>query len=427
MAGSMNIPWCDVPSSPTRPHPGERQPGRQRHRMLLRDPDIVEPLGEVVTEALQAGAGRHAGRDRADPRIGLGQPDELLDERLCKGLRLALRLGLGGEGLLGRVDEPEVDRWQGRPVERHGVLLGGGVAAALDRLDVDQHGGRDLERRLEGALELAEVVAVEHADVRDPDVLEEADLGPRPLEALLRPGKEVVRGLADHRDPGEGAAGRRLRLLVRARQAHLVQPRRESAHRRTDAHLVVVEDDEQRVLHVSQVVQRLHRQPGADGRVADAHCDPLAPRGIGLGSQVARGRQADADADTGSSMTAVEDVVLALAPAREAADAVDLAQRVEAVPAPGEQLVGVRLVTGVPHDPVARRVHDPVKGEGDLDRAERARQVAAGHLDGANHLLAQLPGESVQVLRAEVAEPRGIVNGLEQRQGWLVLVRSPGV
>jgi hypothetical protein len=35
-------------------------------------------------------------------------------------------------------------------------------------------------------------------------------------------------------------------------------------------------------------------------------------------------------------------------------DATDLAKGVEAISPPGEQLVGVGLVPGVPHDPVAR-------------------------------------------------------------------------
>ena len=96
------------------------------------------------------------------------------------------------------------------------------------------------------------------------------------------------------------------------------------------------------------------------------------------GADVARRRQADADAHAGPGVAAVEDVVLALAAAREAADAADLAQGVEPVPSVGEQLVGVGLVPGVPHDPVARRVHDAVQRERDLDRAERAGEVAAG-------------------------------------------------
>ena len=124
------------------------------------------------------------------------------------------------------------------------------------------------------------------------------------------------------------------------------------------------------MLDVADVVERLHRQARADGRVADADRDPLAPRGIRRWAQVASRREPDPDADAGAGMTAVEDVVVALAAPREAADPVNLAQRLESVPATGEELVRVGLVPGVPDDPVARRVHDPVQGEGDLDGSE---------------------------------------------------------
>ncbi len=273
--------------------------------------------------------------------------------------------------------------------------------------------------------QLSQIVAVEDADVGDPHVLEEADLGPRALEALLCPRQQVERRLADNRHTRQRSHGGRLRLLVGAGEAHLVQARREPADRRADAHLVVVEHDQQRVLHIPEMVERLHRQPRADRRVPDADRDPLPPRRIGLGLQVTCGCQPHADRHSGPGVAAVEDVVLALAPAREPADAVDLAQRLESVPAPGQQLVGVGLVPGVPHDPIARRVHDPVQRERDLDRTERAREVSAGALDGADHLLAQLAGESLQLLRAEVAELPRFVNRLEQRQGWFALLKSP--
>src|SRR5207253_695567 len=78
-----------------------------------------------------------------------------------------------------------------------------------------------------------------------------------------------------------------------------------------------------------------------------------------------------------------------------------LSQGVEAIPASGQELVRVGLVPGVPHDPVARRVHHPMQGERDLDRAQRARQVAAGVLDGADHLFAQL---RLALLESRIAE-----------------------
>jgi len=57
------------------------------------------------------------------------------------------------------------------------------------------------------------------------------------------------------------------------------------------------------------------------------------------------------------------------------------AQVGEVVPAAGEQLVHVRLVAGVPDDPVDGRVEGPVEGDGELHDAEVGAEVAApdGH------------------------------------------------
>ena len=158
-------------------------------------------------------------------------------------------------------------------------------------------------------------------------------------------------------------------------------------------------------------------RPGAERRVTDADRDPLPPAAGWHRVEVARGREPDADAHPGAGMAAVEDVVLALAAPREAADAAELAQGVEPIPAAGEELVGVRLVPGVPHDPVARRVHDPMEGERDLDHAERARKVAARLVDGADHLLAELGGEDVQLVGGEVVDLRRLADRFEERQG----------
>ena len=64
--------------------------------------------------------------------------------------------------------------------------------------------------------------------------------------------------------------------------------------------------------------------------------------------------EALADGQPGSRVTAVEDVVLALRPTREAAHSVELAEGPELREATGQELVRVRLVSGVPDDLVAR-------------------------------------------------------------------------
>ena len=104
-AGSVNMPWWLVPSSPTRParstarstggvvladvvdglveraleerrvqrddraHAGERETGRERHRVLLGDADVDEPVRERRLELGHAGARGHAGGDPDDPPV----------------------------------------------------------------------------------------------------------------------------------------------------------------------------------------------------------------------------------------------------------------------------------------------------------------------------------------------------------------------
>ena len=102
------------------------------------------------------------------------------------------------------------------------------------------------------------------------------------------------------------------------------------------------------------MVECLERQAALHGGVAHAHGDALGTARIAGPQEVACRGQPHPDADPGPRVATVEDVVLALAATREAADPTGLPQRIEPIPAAGEQLVGVGLMPRVPHDPVAR-------------------------------------------------------------------------
>src|SRR5207245_11772439 len=75
-------------------------------------------------------------------------------------------------------------------------------------------------------------------------------------------------------------------------------------------------------------------------------------------------------AQAGGGMAVLVEVVRALAPVWVAAHAAQLAQPGEPVPWPGEQLVDIRLVAGIPEDPVVRAVERPVQGQGQLHHAQ---------------------------------------------------------
>ena len=108
-----------------------------------------------------------------------------------------------------------------------------------------------------------------------------------------------------------------------------------------------------------------------------------------------------------------------LAPAREPADPADLAERPEPLEAAGQQLVRVRLVTGVPDDPVTGRFEQPMQGDRQLDHAERAAEVAAGRRDGRDDRLADLAGELLQLGFRQTAKVGGTMEGWEDRHAWL--------
>ena len=218
-----------------------------------------------------------------------------------------------------------------------------------------------------------QVVAGHDTDVGDPEILEQlARLGELD-DRLAQPLRELEDRRTDHRDPLDRPVVGALALAPRARELDLAQVLRERADGRADRHLVVVDDDEHLGLALADVVERLEREAAHEGRVADDDRDPLEAV-----AHVARLGEALGDREARAGMAAVEDVVRRLGAAREAADAVELAQRLEPLEASGQELVRVGLVARVPDDPVARRFEQPVQRDRELDDAQRRAEVAAG-------------------------------------------------
>ena len=116
--------------------------------------------------------------------------------------------------------------------------------------------------------------------------------------------------------------------------------------------------------------------------------------------------QALADRQPRAGVATVEDVVLGLAAAGKATHAVTLAERPETLVAARQQLVRIGLVAGVPDDPVPRRIEQPVKGDGQLDDAERRAEMAAGQRDGLDDRLADLLRHLAQLLVVQATQIR---------------------
>jgi uncharacterized membrane protein len=111
-------------------------------------------------------------------------------------------------------------------------------------------------------------------------------------------------------------------------------------------------------------------------------------------------------------VTAVEDVVLTLGSPREATNAANLAQRIEPIPTACQQLVRVRLVSGIPHDPVTWRVHHAVErqGEDGGSRAWRTARVANMTRGAARGKIAGFDGAGLTT----PARPAVLAHGVPQ-------------
>ena len=77
-------------------------------------------------------------------------------------------------------------------------------------------------------------------------------------------------------------------------------------------------------------------------------------------------------------MAGAEGVVLAFTAAQEAAQPALAANGVHGVPAPGQDLVRVGLVSDIPDQPVVRGIEHAVQGDRQLHRSQAGREVAAG-------------------------------------------------
>ena len=120
--------------------------------------------------------------------------------------------------------------------------------------------------------------------------------------------------------------------------------------------------------------------------------------------QIARLGETFGDRQPRAGVTAVEDIVGRFRPPREPADAVERPKRPEPLETPGEQLVGVGLVSRIPDDPVAGRLEQPMQRDGQLDDTERRTKVTAGDRDGMDDGLADLGRQLSQLVLVHAAQ-----------------------
>ena len=255
--------------------------------------------------------------------------------------------------------------------------------------------------------ELVEVMAVDHADIVEAELLEQGAAGDEAAGELFRLQRPLFQEFGQ--PLGHLLADVAQRQESRARQQP-GQVIRHGADRRRDRHLVVVEDDDQPPVARAGIVHGLVGHAGRHRAVADHGDDVVvAPR------HVAGDRHAERGGDRGRGMRGAERVVLALGALGEAGQAAALTQRADAVAPPGEDLVRIGLVADVPDQLVVGRVEHVVQRHREFHDAEAGAEMAAGLGDGVDGLGTQFVGELAQLLGGKVLQIAGKADAIEQR------------
>ncbi len=265
-------------------------------------------------------------------------------------------------------------------------------------------------RAVERGLDSGGVVAVDRTDVLQPEVLEHALRGEGVLEPLLGPVQRLVQRLPDDGCLLQDALAPGEEPFVAVGGAQGREVVGEAADGRGVGALVVVDDDDQgAVLGGGDVVQRLPGHAAGEGSVTDDrdHMAGAAEDLVGLGEAVG-------PAEDGGGVRVLDDVVLGLGTRGVAGEAALAAQFGEVLP-PGEELVYVALMAGVPQNPVHGRVEDPVQGDGELHHPEVGAQVATGPGHRLDEELPDVLGEFTELRFVQCLEIARPPDGLQQR------------
>ena len=131
------------------------------------------------------------------------------------------------------------------------------------------------------------------------------------------------------------------------------------------------------------MVDRFQGHAAGEGAIAD-HGDAFEVfTALIPGQGHAQGRR-----DRGGGMAGTEVVEAAFTALEITSHAALLAQGVKALPATGEQLVGIGLVAHVPHHPIAVEIEGLVQSQGEFHHPEARTEMAAA---GGNHLKMLVP------------------------------------
>ena len=268
-----------------------------------------------------------------------------------------------------------------------GIRLRRGIALALFCHNMEQRRPGLGTDRLQDALQLRLVVAVDEAEIMEPHVLEDRGVVHGPAHHFFAVLQGSLDGCADERHPAQEAVDILLRREITGRGAQMAQIPCQCADIVGDGHLVVIENDHQ-IVQLADVVHSLVDHAAGKGTIADDghHMARLALELFGP-------CDADGDREGGVAVPGDKSIVNALIRVWETRKAVQLPQGAEALIPSGQQFVGVALMAHIENERIPGGLKDAMERDRQLDCAEVGSKMSARFGYTVQQKLTNFPAE----------------------------------
>ena len=367
-------------------HDGNRslcgQSCRKRHPMLLRDPDVVKPGRDFLLEEIESGPVGHGCRHSDKIRILPGK----LHDRIAKDLRV----GGSGFGFLWRLSRGLVERIDA--VEPLDILLGGCVSLSLLRGHVDEDRTVQILHLIEDPDELGHIVAVDRAEIPEPEGFEEHSRRHHHLDAFLDTRGNAPQPVPPHIELVRQLINILLQLVVRRCGDQLREVIREGPDIRSDRHVVIVQNNDQVLLHDPRVVHPLVHH-AARHRAIPHHRDDT----VFLTRKLTGGNHSEGGGNRSARMSGAERVEFALAPLEKSAQSAQLTDGAHPLFPARQDLMRIGLMADVPDELVVRRIEGIVKRNGEFDGSQSSAQMTTRLGDHFDQIIAHVCTEDFQL------------------------------
>ena len=266
---------------------------------------------------------------------------------------------------------------------------------------MEQLGALHVFELAQQAHHLLHIVAIERSEVADVHALEDVLLmTDGALDGVVQANKSLPAVFIEVAFVVQPARGLETKAVVGGVGIEIQQVFLHAAHGVVDAHIVIVEDDEQVVGSGTYVVDTLESQSSAHGSVAnDGYNMALA-----VAYFLRRHSHSQRCRDAVAGVPASEGVVFALHRRWERMQSAQLAVGGKLFATSRKNLMAVCLMAHIPHDAVLGRVENIVQSHCDFHHAETGGKVAGVDRDLVDDVLTKFLAHLGQLLDAQFAQ-----------------------